>query len=92
MKTKNECIEYLQKRITNNQNMIEVSYFNSIIEHLKSNNRIEMIKQGYDEYTKRQVEKDITEDELEALSEGIDDDYIVSTEEKNRLLGNIKCQ
>lgn len=66
MKTKNECIEYLQKRITNNQNMIEVSYFNSIIEHLKSNNRIEMIKQGYDEYTKRQVENNISEEELEA--------------------------
>lgn len=88
MKTINECIGYLQKRITNNQNMIEVSYFNSIIEHLKNSDRFEKIKKAYfgnklssyddikkyfdlfDEYTKSQVETNITEDELQALDIG----------------------
>lgn len=66
MKTKNECIEYLQKRITNNQNMIEVSYFNSIIEHLKSNNRIDMIKEGFN---KKQNDKSISKKDLKALKD-----------------------
>lgn len=87
MKTINECIGYLQKRITNNQNMIEVSYFNSIIEHLKNSDRFEMIKNAY--FGNKLSNDDDIKKYMDSFN---DDDYIVSTEEKNRLLGNIKCQ
>lgn len=71
MKPINECIEFCKKKIDNNQNVEDVENYLSIIEHLKNSDRFEMIKKAYfdlfDKYTKSQVEKDITEGELEAL-------------------------
>lgn len=34
LKTADECIKYLEKRIQNNQNIVEVNYFNSIIYYI----------------------------------------------------------
>lgn len=78
VKTVDECINYLDKQIKNNQNIIQTAYFISIKNHLESlreftafgsdNNRWEMI---YDHYTKNQIDKNITEKEIEALEEGL---------------------
>lgn len=74
IKTLDECINYLDKQIKNNQNIIQTAYFISIKNHLESlkeftafgndnSNRWEMIK--------KYSEEEITDEEIESLKEGL---------------------
>lgn len=109
IKTLSECMEYLNKRVVNNQNIEEVSYFNSILYYLQiSNNKeplnqaeIDALLEDYQDSKKDIIDFKTKIDNLfyekygykksDKIVDDIEDyDYIVSAEEKERLLRNIQ--